>query len=338
MNSKSEPKTKRWRKRLYLVLVATLCSLLLAEGGLRLAAFCLNKERGIVYHPDFGWGMVPGVQKTGFMWGGDQLSRINAQGWRDDDFQHEPAHGKLRLAVVGDSFTFGVGLNFGERFSELLETKQPGLEVLNFGMNASGTDQHLRMVEESVLAYQPKVIVLTTYMGNDLEGIRFEAKGAWPKPYYRLVQGELELVRPQPNFSMWLRTTFYLGELVFQMSDHMSRTPVRAAEWQTADRVPLYLALLESMQSRAAAAGARLLVVLGYPRGQKSDQQTAEQQRIVEGLEQRGVQVLDTLSTALHAEGSAGLYLPDGHWNPAGNVLVADLILQRLQSLGWLVK
>ena len=134
------------------------------ELGLRVAARLLHRERGIVFDAELGWRMVPGVEKVGPFWSGTRPTLVNSRGWRDEELELERAPGRVRMVVVGDSYTFGVGVDPEQRFTEQLELLSPGLDVVNLGMNAVGPDQELLYLEQDGLPLAPAVagtVVLT---------------------------------------------------------------------------------------------------------------------------------------------------------------------------------
>ena len=54
--------------------------------------------------------------------------------------------GSLRLACFGDSFTFGDEVQDAWCYPAMLEQRNPGLEALNYGVGAYGTDQALLQI------------------------------------------------------------------------------------------------------------------------------------------------------------------------------------------------
>ena len=52
--------------------------------------------------------------------------RRNAAGFREREFQDTKAPGVYRIAVVGDSFTFGNGIRQEDRYSDLLQRPPAG--------------------------------------------------------------------------------------------------------------------------------------------------------------------------------------------------------------------
>ncbi len=65
---------------------------------------------------------------------------LNSLGFRDQEYELRPPEGKTRVLMLGDSFTFGEGIPYGQRFDDILEKKLPSLEVINFGIPGYGID------------------------------------------------------------------------------------------------------------------------------------------------------------------------------------------------------
>lgn len=307
-------------------------ALVLAEGGLRLVATLCGMQRGMTYDAELGWRLLPNVTKVGPMWGGGQPTTTNSQGWRDDEFVKDPTPGKTRVVALGDSFTFGVNVPFGERFTEFLEQANPKLEVLNFGVNAYGTDQELRVLETEAIGYRPEVVLLVTFLGNDLEDIRYRYLCSWPKPYYYLRNDRLQLVSPSTTWALSLRTSLYLGELTFRACSRFVDHSELAPEWRDRDALPLYLELVKKAAAVANAGGARFMVVLVHLRERNEVAEGRVVERLRRGLHWRAVEVMDTRSLFVGAD---DCYLPDGHWNARGHRRLASAVLEKLRALGW---
>jgi lysophospholipase L1-like esterase len=95
----------------------------------------------------------------------------NALGMRDDP-PCEPRDGVFRIAVLGDSMTFGFGVQQGEDFPAQLERRfagrTPPIEVLNFGVGGYSLEDELATLREKALGLAPDVVVLA-YCLNDPE-------------------------------------------------------------------------------------------------------------------------------------------------------------------------
>ena len=87
--------------------------------------------------------------------------------------------GRYRIAVIGDSFTFGDGIEEQDRFSNLVQDLAgPGYEVLNFGTRAHNLPQHLNTLER-VLKLNPDFVLLQLYE-NDFETPSMDRPEAYP--------------------------------------------------------------------------------------------------------------------------------------------------------------
>ena len=68
---------------------------------------------GVVSTPDFAVGY-----------------RTNSRGLRDREYPLEKPAGKTRILALGDSFTFGHGIAYGERFTDILESEEEHIDWL----------------------------------------------------------------------------------------------------------------------------------------------------------------------------------------------------------------
>jgi lysophospholipase L1-like esterase len=102
----------------------------------------------------------------------------NSLGYRDrEPGRKDPA--RYRIAVIGDSFTWGQGIEARERFSNLIEGfLGPHYEVLNFGIPGHDMPQHLDVLDQ-VLPLQPDFVLLQLYV-NDFETAQMTRPRAHP--------------------------------------------------------------------------------------------------------------------------------------------------------------
>jgi lysophospholipase L1-like esterase len=95
---------------------------------------------------------------------------INADGLRDVD--HPIPHGdRYRIAILGDSFTFGWGVKQSDTFAARLEAwlnERYPTEVINFGTGNYNSEQEVNLFLEKGLKYHPDKVVVF-YFINDAE-------------------------------------------------------------------------------------------------------------------------------------------------------------------------
>lgn len=94
--------------------------------------------------------------------------RINSHGFRDQKWLPADSGQEfdLRIAVLGDSVTFGAGVEESERWTDLLEesiraeTPQRATIVMNFGLPGYTLEQMAQCYEHVVRPYKPDLVLL----------------------------------------------------------------------------------------------------------------------------------------------------------------------------------
>lgn len=118
------------------------------------------------------WAPRPGARNP---YGGkDEL--INAAGYRGPLLSDRPAPGVLRIATLGDSSTFGLGVAYPETYSARLAaalSRRGPAEVLCAGVIGYSARQGLERYRQLVRAYRPSVVVAAFGAVND----HFPAQG-----------------------------------------------------------------------------------------------------------------------------------------------------------------
>lgn len=93
--------------------------------------------------------------------------KINSQGMRDYEYSLEKPDDVYRIAVIGDSITFGWGVELNESYPKILEKKLNSsrkVEVLNFGVPGYVGVQVLTVIKEKALRYNPDLIIIGHYL------------------------------------------------------------------------------------------------------------------------------------------------------------------------------
>ena len=108
---------------------------------------------------------------------------INSEGMRYKEIQKEKSKDKKRIAVMGDSFTWGVGVEDSDRFTEIVEKNNTSnYEVLNFGVSGYGPLRFFLQLDK-VLEFNPDIILLTFCLGNDFADNVFYKRYDYFGPY-----------------------------------------------------------------------------------------------------------------------------------------------------------
>jgi hypothetical protein len=164
----------------------------------------LDRKPYIRHHPILGYEYAPGTRYTLLRpGGGDYVLAVNSAGIRSSrDYSLEKPPATFRILAFGDSFAAGQFLSNEHRFSEILERRVPGLEVINFGLEGTGTDQQVLMYEHVGRRYEHDAVMLLPFLQNIRRNM-VEARPSLdpetgrqvllPKPRFALVDGRLEL-------------------------------------------------------------------------------------------------------------------------------------------------
>lgn len=273
----------------------------------------------------------------------------NQQGFRDGDFSLAKEKDIFRIAILGDSITFGIGVQQKDTFGELLERQLGALgvraQVLNFGVGGYNTIQEEELLKSAVITYSPDLVVLG-YALNDADERSdwfFEAdKGRinlkiLPVSAYRgPLGGRLAVVGPFLD-----RSALYgfLTETVRRLSstpplgDEREMTRLereyrsRSSAWRERRESLLRMA------ARVRESGGNFLVVV-LPLAYQLENPSKEwqsQKSIWEYTSSEGILAVDLLGPLL----SSGLspreiFLDAGHFTRLGNLLVAENIVTGL--------
>ncbi len=331
------PRPARRRRRILLAAAAALTALVLLEGGARIAAFALQRERAVGFDPVLGWRMLPHVEKRGGFWSATEPGRTNAHGWRDVERTVAKPAGVRRIAALGDSFTFGQGVDRGDRWTDRVE-RATGWQVLNFGACAYGTDQEVLVYEHVARTFAPDAVLLTVFLGNDLDDIRLERQSGWSKPWFLLRDTALVMTPPERSWTTLVRTNSYVAEFALQAFDRHVPAARRAAPWREGDTLPLFVALVQRLARQARSDGTDLLVMLAQPCN--GDRRTVPHERtdeVLRALAGAGVDAFDC-SAAFLAAPDPALFLDDHHWSASGHELAARVLLLELGRRTWFTR
>ena len=156
------------------------------------------------HHPQVGYTFIPGV-KARVTLPQDNIAyliQVNGQGFRcNREFIPSKAAGHSRALLFGDSFTAGDGVSNQQRYGDQLEQLIPELEVYNFGLPGTGTDQQYLAYQEFAREIEHDVLILGVTVENiSRVGARFRPyineRGEtviYRKPYFVLSDKGLEL-------------------------------------------------------------------------------------------------------------------------------------------------
>jgi hypothetical protein len=175
---------------LVLALAATVFSLLAIEGFLRLTNAFGARVSWAQADSRVTWRFAPGSE----YWRHDEnnhpiTGRINSFGWRDREWERRPAPGIRRIAVLGDSFVEAMQVEKDSTHLALAERRVrertgQSVELMNFGRSGSTQSEQLLFLVDDVLRFQPEMVFLFFFPGNDVAEVRRETAPYALRPFF----------------------------------------------------------------------------------------------------------------------------------------------------------
>ena len=244
--------------------------------------------------------------------------RINSDGLRDQEYPLEK--NGYRMIFLGDSLTFGWGVERPETFEYLLETRfnaqdRGRVEILNFGTGNYNTAQQEALFGKKGLKYRPDKVVVF-YFVNDAE--------------------------PTPTASRWeflghsRLVTFYWSRINILRSKYASQSDFQSQYGSLYEEGrPGFEAMKASflaLRERCAANGIALQVVmLPELHNLKNPTFVREYGMVRSFLEREAISVLDLtpqFSTVEDEPTSLWVALDDAHPNAKAHKRIADFTEQ----------
>ena len=332
------------------MLTSLALTLLLLEGLVRLVGLESASYSSISgfcrYDPHLGWKLIP-ENRTVFK--GRHFSALvesSSQGLRDRYYPLEPEPGRERIVVLGDSVAWCWGVKIEECFTKLVEAELKDTDVITMGVPGYSTAQSMLFYERIGRDFKPDR-VLYVAVGND----RRENLDTRKRPHFVLEDGELVLTnypveRRKSKLKEWLRNhsqLFVQADHAAQVGQEMLRQwresredagtnePQKPHAGTTPDPFgetwTILEALLERLVDDVTGDGAQLdIVTVDYPE--------PFGEWIKEFCATRECRVLnfDPILLQAEAEQRPVRLQGDSHFSPAGNRLLADVVLEFLEK------
>ena len=159
------------------------------------------------YNEILGYRFIPNLKARIKHESGGYLMRTNSSGFRcKHDFITDKKNNINRILLFGDSFTAGDGVSDNKRYSEILEREIKDLEVFNYGLSGSGTDQQYLAHQTFAKEINHDILIIAVLVENirrvsshyryynNNEG----KKLVFAKPFYELENDKLILKQCPP--------------------------------------------------------------------------------------------------------------------------------------------
>jgi hypothetical protein len=282
---------------------------------------------------------------------------INSKGLRGADHAYAKPPGVRRLLCLGDSFTFGYGVDEAEAFPRQLEqllnagsTAGDRWEVINAGVPGTGTAHQLAYFDLEGYKYEPDFVLLSFCSTNDfndnlcglytLEGGRLVKHDARLSGFGRVRRAVASLPGYRSVFTR-SRLLMFLGRRLTAYAHRRSSGPsqdVEAIVSRKAAAYELTERLVLGLEGACEARSARLVVAVVPEVSAKEGADDVA--RLVDFVKARQIPYVD-LAPPFQDAASRGyqcFYRVDHHWTSLGHTLVARTLQGFLAGTGGAVQ
>ena len=297
----------------------------------------LYPQEAYDFDPEMGHALRPG--QTAFTH--DHPMRTNSLGLRDREITPQPAAGTLRVLALGDSQTFGAGLDqsdtWPKQLERMLDSAEHRWEVLNAGIPGTDTWQHEILLRRLLDTLHPHAVVLALYV-NDVvprhDPRNVDASGlsntSSKRLAYLLKRSSVVTWTYYRLFLPWHARGFTRGSTA---EDTVLAGPNDDLAERAWSQVEHSFAVMKQL---CDARGVMMLVAVLPRRDQVSGNQPgrAYNERARAVAKAHGIETLDLLpdlSAAYRVKGNA-LFIPwDGHNSAEANRVIAARLALRLR-------
>jgi lysophospholipase L1-like esterase len=306
----------------------------------------------------FGYRYIPGAEaRVSAHFEIDQLARINSLGFHDEEPLPKDAS-EWRVLAVGDSFTAGLNLPRDAVWTAVLERELraagfASADVVNLGLDGTGTDVHRDLIEAFLPEFRPQTVVLAFYANDLLDVLHGRFRRECHRGYVLSYQDDLQrlVLRQRVDAHLegtQLRALFEHSHLV-RLSLHallgnrnlyrMNFVQSSLAELgidlpEREARRPRLRAVWEEVRALASRCGCRFVVVPVPPRRSLSGSRDV----LVSQVGDVGLPIVDVVPSIERALDQKGLargdlyWVHDNHLNAAGNELFGRAVAEALLS------
>lgn len=315
------------------------------------------------FDSNLGWVLTPGWQGSNTHADFTAHYRIGADGFRVTPGARD-APEKPDILFLGDSFTFGIGVDDPEPFAAQLQRRRPELVIRNCSVPGYSTDQQCLLLDNLLgNGCTPRVVILVLCLVNDVDDNLhpYPMQANRPKPYFEKRGTNLVLrnhpvpvdAPPRNPSASFVPGAQYVPRWQHILARHSTawrllcsdriRSPVGRHELEYAHRDGLELTatILRKIDSSCRKHNTELNVLLlpgqrylRYPSSLSATRQDVLRKSLGARCREANIAVIDIaqfLEETREERRSSPWYFPrDGHLTRIGHEGVADLILKSL--------
>jgi len=310
--------------KLKAILIGILIFLVLGEVGYRTYVYIFKPLHRPSKIPGFLWEPTPNadVVEDGIRY------KINSDGFRDYEYPTEKSKDTFRIAIIGDSITWG-DTELPDTYPKILEKelrilyRGKKIEVLNFGIRGISSNHHLSLLKERVLRYAPDLVIL----GYCLNDIKFPPIYDKPAVMWFLQNSDVAdfiAIRAGAAIQAWqYRTKGWDAYYVEQLKLYEDRQRILRLKMNLREMITI-------LGNRSIGFA---VVIFPFKQQLIENAPLKPQEALAIIGQEEGIPIIDPLSE-LKKYKPHELYLQNEfvHFSPQGNKVVAMSILNFLQS------
>jgi hypothetical protein len=356
-------------RSLFFRIIGVLCGFLVAFALAEVAVRRISpQEVGPVRfacHPELGHIPVPRQQGERRFPGVFTFRYSNnSLGWRGRREYREAKPTEYRVLFLGDSFTYGLGVNDDQTFAVQMEKDlragRLSVEVMNAGCPGKGTDYELKSFQTVGRKFHPDLTVLG-FFGNDFqdnargEYYNIGSRGELQVKRLNCSQGTIKTVLDRLPAYNWLLSWSQAANLVKQagvtaLINRARKTDPDAANglvvsytrsasgYATAANKELTRIYLEQLHAAVKHAGGALMMfyipISQEVRDYRQTSTISPDERAIQRLAADNGMMLWSLTPLLAHSGQPieRLYYKEGHWTAAAHAMAARYMSRLIQS------
>jgi len=278
----------------------------------------------LIHDPALGWRMKPDFHADGIHHDADGHRRTPTH----------PTDAAFEIVLLGDSFTYGLGVGDDETFGAHL-AEATGATVVNAAVTAHGIDQSLLVWEEQARQRQPRFVVLgyavDKFFTNPLPVRNL------PKPWFSVEDTSLRLqgvpVPPPERLETSGRLAHPFSPRLIEAIRWLHRKIGAKLGWgdDFEPQAQLSDALLGSLNDAVTANGGTLITMfIGHCFDGERDNLVAER-AIMASCERRGLRCIN-MAEAMRGDQFQDYYGDNCHWSARGHHFAAAKLLEVMRG------
>lgn len=335
----------RGREIVYTV-VTFILFIFIIEGGLRVFHYYKSStdSRKIDFADQLGW-----KTQENWSWTRSQLEPRTGETYKVEfsttkyGFRvfGDPKTNKIKIFVLGDSFTEGTTVSDGYTYYDYLRKHHENIEIFAFGAGGYGSLQEYMILDKYFDMIKPDLI-LWQFCSNDLinnsyelESLSYLNNNRTIRPYYIRSNSQITMLYPQQNFG-WIYKVIQHSHLLKFLNIRLDILKVEQGhtieEYLQKDD-PL---AVEAVQTTSAIMGlvrkkVGSIPVVAFPVGK--DQLPWSSNAFSEISREHSIHYIDYVEDVLVEAQAKGIIIDtpnNPHWNDVGSAIVGKTILDYL--------